>query len=96
MQTNSAVTYLALSKPAKRDERPTVTTYSMNNALQSSSLLVNACKALHVAPSLSKCGTCSVSKSWMSNSSGRSAKDPADDLQFAAAVKAFPDGLTPR
>jgi hypothetical protein len=32
----------------------------------------------------------------MSNSSGRSAKDPADDLQFLLAVKALPDGLTPK
>lgn len=70
-------------------------TYSTNNDLQSSSLLVNACSALQVPPRRKRSRASRASSSCMSSSSGRATKRPHACFRFTLDVRAFPDGRTP-
>lgn len=72
------------------------TTYSTNNALHSSSDRVNACSARHVPPNRSRSAAFRYSRNWANSSSGSRVKKPHAVFRFSLAVKAFPEGRTPR
>ena len=68
----------------------------MNRVFQRSSAEVNAKRALHVLPSLSREVESRYSRSWRSTSSGRKEKLPIEGRMLCDEVYAFPAGLTPR
>lgn len=71
-------------------------TYKMNNDFQRSSSLLNAYKALHVAPRSNNAFASRNSNIDTRSSSGKQEKEPAAILEFSVEVYALPAGRTPR